>query len=374
VTAHDTTTTAAASGIVPGPREGSGPALDQERLDALLGQVVGDLGALLTAPLVLLGDRLGLFTALADGESTTADELADRTGTSARYVAEWLLAMAASGYVDHRGDGRFGLSPEQAAVFTQPDHPAHMAGGFQSMNAAVRNLDRMTEAFRTGEGVGWHEHHDDMFEGTERFFRPGYLASLTSSWIPSLDGLEERLHGGAQVADVGCGLGASTRIMAAEYPASFFVGTDYHGPSIAQARERAEQAGVSDRIRFDVVSAQELSGHYDLVTMFDCLHDMPDPLAALQSVRRAVRDDGWVLMVEPMSWDSVEEALNPVGRVYAGASVLICLPSGLSAEPRTGLGNQAGPARTLALAEQAGFSRAREATRTPFNIVYELRA
>ena len=373
MTAHDTSTTSTSSGTVPSPREGSGQELDQDRLDALLGHVVDDLGAVLTAPLVLLGDRLGLFTSLATGGTMTAEELAERTGTSARYVAEWLLAMAASGYVDHHGERRFGLSPEQAAVLTEPDHPAYMAGGFQSLNAGVRNLDRMTEAFRTGEGVGWHEHHPDMFEGTERFFRPGYLAALTKSWIPALAGLEERERRGAQVADLGCGLGASTRIMAAAYPASSFVGTDYHEPSIAQARARAEEAGVADRIRFDVVSAQELTGHYDLVTLFDCLHDMPDPLSALTSVRRAVRDDGWVLLVEPMSWDRVEDALNPVGRVYAGASVLICLPSGLSAEPRTGLGNQAGPARTLALAEQAGFTRCREAARTPFNIVYELR-
>ena len=375
MTAHDTTTTATAptSDVVPSPRAGSGEALDQDRLDALLGQVVGDLGALLTAPLVLLGDRLGLFTALAAGGTTTAGELAERTGTSSRYVAEWLLAMAASGYVDHRGDRRFGLSPEQAAVFTEPDHPAHLAGAFQGMTAGVRNLDRVTEAFRTGEGVGWHEHHEDLFVGTERFFRPGYLASLTSSWIPALPGLPERLQEGAHVADVGCGLGASTTIMAAAYPASSFVGTDYHEASIVQARERAAAAGVGDRTRFEVASAQDLTGQYDLVTLFDCLHDMPDPRAALLAVRRAVRDDGWVLLVEPMAWDRVEDALNPVGRVYAGASVLICLPSGLSAEPRTGLGNQAGPARTLALAVEAGFTRAREAARTPFNIVYELR-
>ena len=281
--------------------------------------------------------------------------------------------MAASGYVDHRGDRRFGLTPEQAAVFTEPDHPAHLAGAFQGMTAGVRNLDRVTEAFRTGEGVGWHEHHEDMFVGTERFFRPGYLASLTSSWIPALPGLPERLHGGAHVADVGCGLGASTTIMAAAYPASSFVGTDYHEASIVQARERAAAARVGDRTRFEVASAQDLTGQYDLVTLFDCLHDMPDPRAALLAVRRALRDDGWVLLVEPMAWDRVEDALNPVGRVYAGASVLICLPSGLSAEPRTGLGNQAGPARTLALAVEAGFTRAREAARTPFNIVYELR-
>ena len=374
MTAHDTTTTTAASGSVPNPREGVAERpVDLARLEQLVGRVVVDLGAAWAAPLVRLGDRLGLFTAMADGATTTPDALAERTGTAPRYVAEWLLAMAASGYVEHRGDDRYGLSPEQVACFTDEDSPAYVVGGFQLQTAGVRAADRLTEAFRSGAGMGWHEHHEDLFEGTERFFRPSYLAHLTSEWIPALTGLDDRLRSGAQVADVGCGLGASTRIMAKAYPASFFVGTDYHEPSIALARERAEAEGLADRIRFDTVPADQLSGHYDLVTLFDCVHDMPDPLEALTAVRRGVRDDGWVLMVEPMSGDRVEDALNPVSRVYAAASVFLCLPSGLSAEPRAGLGNQVGPARTVALAEQAGFSRSREAARTPFNIVYELR-
>jgi 2-polyprenyl-3-methyl-5-hydroxy-6-metoxy-1,4-benzoquinol methylase len=373
VSAHDTTTTSTADGAIPGPRGSADQPVDTDRLEQLLGQVVSDLGAAYAAPLVRIGDRLGLFTALADGGSTTPHALAERTGTDPRYVAEWLLAMAGSGYVEHEGDDRYAMSPEQAALFADEDSPAFMLGGFQLQTAAVRAFDRLARAFRTGEGMGWHEHHEDVFEGTERFFRPSYLAQLTTSWIPALPGLEERLRRGAQVADVGCGLGASTRIMAQAYPASSFVGTDYHEQSIALARERAEAAGLSDRLRFDTVSADRLSGHYDLVTLFDCVHDMPDPLGALQSVRQAVRDDGWVLMVEPISGDRVEDSLNPVGRVYAAASLFLCLPSGLSAEPRAGLGNQAGPARTLALAEQAGFTRTREAARTPFNIVYELR-
>ena len=376
MTANDTTGTTvtdAAHSTIPGPRDGTGRPLDEGRIEQLLGQVVTDLGAAWAVPLVRIGDRLGLFTALADGETTTPQALAERTGTAPRYVAEWLLAMAASGYVEHRGEDRFGLSPEQAALFSDPDSPAYVAGGFQLHWAGVRAADRIGEAFRTGEGMGWHEHHEDLFEGTERFFRPGYLAHLTTEWIPALTGLEERLRGGAQVADVGCGLGASTCIMAQAYPASFFVGLDYHEQSIAMARERADAAGLTDRMRFDVVPADRLTGHYDLVTLFDCVHDMPDPLGALQAVRQGVRDDGWVLMVEPMSGDRVEDALNPVGRLYAAASVFLCLPSGLSSEPRAGLGNQVGPARTLALAEQAGFTRTREATRTPFNIVYELR-
>jgi 2-polyprenyl-3-methyl-5-hydroxy-6-metoxy-1,4-benzoquinol methylase len=366
--------TGTAAAAVPAPREGAPPVreVDQDRLNGLLGQVIGDLGGALAVPLVRLGDQLGLFPSMAGSGAVTADELAERTGLSARYVQEWLLAMAASGYVDYTGDGRYELSPEQAELFTNPDSPAYVVGGFQNMTAAVRSQDRLAEAFRTGAGMGWHEHHPDMFEGTERFFRPGYLANLTSSWIPSLPGLEDQLQRGGRIADVGCGLGASTRIMAERYPAATLVGIDYHDASVEQAREKAAAAGLSDRVTFEVAGAQELTGEYDLITFFDCLHDMPDPLSALQSARAAVREDGWVMLVEPISGDAVEDALNPVGRLFAGASVFICLPSGLSAEPRAGLGNQAGPARTLALAEQAGFSRAREATRTPFNIIYGL--
>lgn len=377
MTANDDTGTTVAdaeTGTIPGPRAGATDRqIDVDRLQQLVGQVVVDLGGAWVTPLVRIGDRLGLFSALAEGGTMTPPELADGTGTAPRYVAEWLLAMAASGYVEHRGDDRYGLSPEQVALFVDQDSPAYVAGGFQLQTAGVRATDRLGEAFRTGAGMGWHEHHEDLFEGTERFFRPGYLAHLTTEWIPALTGLEERLRGGAQVADVGCGLGASTRIMAQAYPASFFVGLDYHERSIALARERADAAGLTDRLQFDAVPADRLTGHYDLVTLFDCVHDMPDPLSALQAVRRGVRDDGWVLMVEPISGDRVEDSLNPVGRLYAAASVFLCLPSGLSAEPRTGLGNQVGPARTLALAQQAGFTRTREAARTPFNIVYELR-
>lgn len=361
------------AGTAPTPRP-----VDEERLGALLGQVVGDLGGALAVPLVLLGDRLGLFAALAGAGRVTAPDLARRTGLSERYLREWLLAMAASSYVDHlgaddRGEPQYELSPEQVELFVNADSPAHVAGGFQNLSAATRSLDRLVEAFRTGSGMGWHEHHPDMFEGTERFFRPGYLAQLTSAWIPALTGLQERLEAGARVADVGCGLGASTRIMAERYRRTSFLGIDYHEGSIRLAREKAAAAGLADRVAFEVAGAQDLTGTYDLVALFDCLHDMPDPLAALRAVRAAVADDGWVMLVEPMSGDRVEDALNPVGRLFAGASVFICLPSGLSAEPATGLGNQAGPARTLALAEQAGFRRGRVAAQAPFNLIYELR-
>lgn len=347
--------------------------VDEQRMEELLHKLVNDMGAALAVPLALIGDRHGLFETLEATGAVTSAELAERTGLAERYLREWLLAMAASGYVDYAGDGRYRLSPEQAEAFCHPDSPGYLAGGLQNLTASTRALDRVTDAFRTGEGMGWHEHHPDVFHGTERFFRPSYVNFLTSTWIPSFDGLEDRLRAGARVADVGCGFGASTRIMAAAYPSSTFVGLDYHDASIEAAGGKAAAEGLADRVTFRTGSASDLTGDYDLITYFDCLHDMPDPLGALRAARQALHDEGWVLLVEPMGGDTIEEALNPVGRVYAAASVLLCLPSGLSAEPRAGLGNQVGPAATLALAGDAGFSRAREATRTPFNIIYELR-
>jgi 2-polyprenyl-3-methyl-5-hydroxy-6-metoxy-1,4-benzoquinol methylase len=355
--------------------------VDPERLEELVHQVVTDAGAAMTVPLALIGDRLGLFTELAEGGPMTARRLAERTGLVERYVREWLLAMATTGYVTYDGsDGdpdpahaRYRMSPEQTEAFTNPDSPAYVAGAFQNLTAATRILDRLTEAFRTGEGVGWHEHHEDLFLGTERFFRPSYLANLTTTWIPSLPGMDEKLRAGARVADVGCGLGASTIIMAEEYPRSTFVGIDYHTPSIVLAQHRAADAEVADRVSFRTAGAADLTGTFDLVAFFDCLHDMPDPLGALRAARSALAEDGAVMLVEPMSWDSMEETVNPLGRLLAGASTWICLPSGLSAEPAYGLGNQAGPATTCALGREAGFSTAREAVATDFNRVYEFR-
>jgi 2-polyprenyl-3-methyl-5-hydroxy-6-metoxy-1,4-benzoquinol methylase len=356
-------------------------AVDPDTLKELIGQVIADAGGALILPLALLGDRLGLFAALASGGPATAGELAKRTGLTERYLREWLLAMAAAGYVTYaggNGDGsaasaRYRLSPEQAQAFTNPDSLGYVAGAFQSLTAATRVVDRLTEAFRTGAGIAWHEQHEDMFEGTERFFRPGYLANLTSSWIPSLTGGDKKLAGGARVADVGCGFGASTIIMAQAYPDSTFEGVDYHQPSIEAARGRAAAAGVAERVTFRVAGATDLRDRYDLITLFDCLHDMPDPAGALRAARAATADHGSVMLVEPMSWDSVEECLNPLGKLLAAASTLICLPSGLSAAPAYGLGNQAGPARTSELARDAGFTDARIAASTDFNLVYELR-
>lgn len=352
------------------------PVLDEQALDELLGRVMTDLGGALVVPLALIGDRLGLFTRLRDVGPASATELAAAGGLAERYVREWLRAMAAAGYVAHvSGDdpasARYRLTPEQAAAFTDPDSPAAVAGGFQSMAAALRVLDRLTDAFRTGAGIGWHEHHPDLFEGTERFFRPAYTANLTSEWIPALDGLEERLRAGVRAADVGCGFGASTIIMARAYPASTWSGVDSHGPSIEAARERAAAAGLGN-VTFEVGAAGDLSGAYDFVAFFDCLHDMPDPVGALRAARSALADGGTVMLVEPMSWDTVAEGLNPLGKVFAAASLYVCLPSGLSGPPQAGLGNQAGPARTCALAREAGFGRARVATATPFNLIYEL--
>jgi 2-polyprenyl-3-methyl-5-hydroxy-6-metoxy-1,4-benzoquinol methylase len=360
-------------------------AVDPDALMQLIGQVIADAGGALILPLALLGDRLGLFSALASGGTATSAQLAGRTGLTERYLREWLLAMAAAGYVTYEGSdavtdsngsaasARYRLSPEQAEAFTQPDSPGYVAGAFQNLTAATRMLDRLTEAFRTGAGIAWHEQHEDMFEGTERFFRPGYLASLASSWIPSLTGAEERLADGARVADVGCGFGASTIIMAQAYPNSTFEGIDYHRPSIDAARSRAAAAGVAERVMFRVAGAAELSGSYDLITFFDCLHDMPDPAGALRAARAGTADGGSVMLVEPMSWDSVQDCRNPLGKLLAAASTFICLPSGLSAAPAEGLGNQAGPARTCELARGAGFSEARIAAATDFNLVYELR-
>jgi 2-polyprenyl-3-methyl-5-hydroxy-6-metoxy-1,4-benzoquinol methylase len=345
---------------------------DPELLMGFVEKAVGDLGGALAVPLVLIGDRLGLFRAMV-GRTQTSVELAERTNLTERYVREWLLAMAAAAYIRYDGDERFSLSPEQAEALTNEDSPGFVAGGFQNMSAGMRSVDRLTEAFRTGDGMGWHEHHPDMFVGTERFFRPGYLANLTSSWIPGLTGAQAALEKGIRVADVGCGLGASTRILAEAYPNSSFMGVDYHAESIELARARALEAGLSDRIEFSTGGAAGLAGQYDLIAFFDCLHDMPDPMSALTAARSAVTDDGWVMLVEPAAGDTIEDALNPIGRVFAGASVMICLPSGLSGEPRAGLGNQAGPRAMFDLAREAGFRRFREAVRTPFNVIYELR-
>jgi SAM-dependent methyltransferase len=346
--------------------------VDEARLNQLLEQVIGDMGGALTSALVRIGDELGLYRALDAAGPCTSAELAAHTGTAERYVREWLNNQAAAGYVSYAGGQRYSLSPEQAELFVNEDSPACVLGGFEGMHAATLAREKVAAAFRTGEGVGWHEHHADLFEGTERFFRPGYAANLTEAWIPALGGVADRLREGGRVADVGCGYGASTILMALAYPASRFWGFDYHEPSVQVAVKRAADAGVGDRVKFEVASAQDYPGTgFDLVCHFDCLHDMGDPVGAARHARESLAQDGTWMLVEPFAGDDVADNLNPIGKVFYGVSALVCTPASLSQQPRYGLGAQAGEARLRHVAEQAGFSRFRRATETPFNIVLE---
>jgi SAM-dependent methyltransferase len=349
--------------------------IDQTSLDEFMGRFVGDLGAALSAALVVIGDRLGLYRAMADGEPVSADELARRTETDARYVREWLSNQAAGGYVsyDPAADA-FWLTPEQSFALAQDGSPAFVPGAFQLATALVKDEPKITAAFRSGGGVGWHEHNHDLFAGTERFFRPGYSANLISAWIPALDGVQAKLESGALVADVGCGHGASTLIMAEAFPRSRFVGFDYHDGSIEHARQAAESAGVADRVTFEVASAKEYPGSgYDLVAVFDCLHDMGDPVGASAHVLQTLAEDGTWMIVEPFAGDRLEENLNPVGRVFYGASTLVCTPASRDQEVGLALGAQAGEARLRQVVSEGGFTRFRRAAETPFNIVLEAR-
>jgi SAM-dependent methyltransferase len=333
------------------------------------------MGAAATAPLVVIGDKLGLYKAMADGEPLTPGELARRTGCHERYLREWLCQQAASGYVEYdAADVTFRLPPEQALALAHDDSPAFIPGAFQLIAAIVKDEPHITERFRSGEGFGWHEHDHDLFEGTERFFRPGYLANLVEAWLPSLDGVVEKLEAGARVADIGCGHGASTILMAQAYPASTFVGTDYHEGSIEAARRAAERAGVADRVSFEASSAKALAGGpYDLVCVFDALHDMGDPVGAARHVRSQLADDGTWLVVEPFAGDTVEDNLNPVGRIFYAGSTMLCTPASLSQEVGLALGAQAGERRLAEVLHEGGFSRVRRSAETPFNLVLEVR-
>ena len=348
--------------------------INQERLDELLGRFVGDLGATGAAGNVVVGHRLGLYRALAEGPAT-AEELARRTGTDPRYVAEWLRGQAAGGYVSCDPEAiRFSLTDEQAFALADPDGALYLPGAFLLALGALRAESQITDAFRSGSGMGWHEHHEDVFSGCEMFFRPGYVANLTSSWIPALDGVADKLTVGGRVADVGCGHGASTVLLAQAYPTSAIVGSDYHQASVDTARKRAADAGLADRARFEVASAQTFSGTgYDLVATFDCLHDMGDPVGAARHIRQAVDADGTWLIVEPLTGDTLAENLNPVSRVYYSFSTFICVPAARSQPGGYALGSQAGEAAIREVTAQAGFSRFRRAAQTPFNAVYEAR-
>ncbi|HUI26901.1 MAG TPA: class I SAM-dependent methyltransferase [Candidatus Kryptonia bacterium] len=349
-------------------------AVDQAKLDAFVGRVVGDMGAAMSAALVVLGDKLGLYKAMGGAGPLTPAELAERTSTSERYVHEWLCAQAASGYVSYdAASGKFSLTEEQAFALADDQSPAHMLGAFHIILSMFKDEAKIAEAFRRGHGVGWHEHSDDLFHGTERFFRAGYQANLVSAWIPALDGVEAKLKRGIRVADVGCGHGASTVIMAQAFPRSTFVGFDYHQTSIDAARQRATQAGVTDRVRFEVATAKDFPGRYEFVTVFDALHDMGDPSGAAAHVYQALEPDGTWMIVEPFAGDRIEDNLNPVGRVFYSASTFICTPGSKAQEVGLGLGAQAGEARLREVVTAGGFTRFRRATSTPFNLVLEAR-
>jgi 2-polyprenyl-3-methyl-5-hydroxy-6-metoxy-1,4-benzoquinol methylase len=349
--------------------------VDVDKLMQFVFRAVGEVGATLNTALVVMGDKLGLYRALAEAGPLSPAELAERTGTAERYVREWLNAQAAGSYVSYDPDsGRYTLPAEQAAALTDPDCPAYLPGLFQTALGSVLDSPKILEATRSGAGFGWHEHVPDVFEGCERFFRPGYNANLMSGWLPALDGVVTKLKHGGLVADVGCGHGASTILMAQAFPYSTFVGSDYHDGSIETARYRAEQAGVAGRVSFETAAAAGYPGSgYDLVAMFDCLHDMGDPVGAARHVLSTLKPDGTWMIVEPNAGDRVEDNLNPVGRAFYGFSMLLCTPASLSQEVGLALGAQAGEARIADVVKAGGFTRFRRVAETPFNVVYEAR-
>lgn len=347
-------------------------AVDPQKLDAFLGTMVTELGAAANAALVLLGDKLGLYRAMAAHGPVTSEDLARYTQTQERYVREWLSAQAASGFVTYDPEAKtFALTPEQEAVLADEDSPVNMTGGFYSLAAIFADEPRLTEAFKTGNGVGWGEHCNCLFCGTERFFRPGYKAHLVSEWLPALDGVTEKLSNGAKVADIGCGHGVSTMIMGEAFPRSRFTGFDFHAPSIEAARANA--TGMAN-VTFEVARAQDFDGTgYDLVTIFDALHDMGDPVGAAAHIRSSLAEDGTLMIVEPLAGDQLEDNLNPVGRIYYAFSTSICVPASLSQEVGAALGAQAGEKRLTETLRHGGFSRIRRVVDTPFNMVIEAR-
>ena len=351
-------------------------AIDNEKLNEFLGRFVNDLGASAHTGMVVIGEKLGLYKTLAADGPMTHAELANETKTDERYVREWLSSQAAGGYVmyDEKAD-KFYLSDEQAFALANEDSPAYIPGAFEVALGSLMAVPRLAKAFRTGEGMGWHEHDEHVFHGCEKFFRPGYAANLVTSWLPSLDGMMARLEAGARVADVGCGHGASTLLMAKAFPKSKFFGFDYHDGSIKTAREKAAEAGVADRVTFEVAKAKDFPGNgYDLVTMFDCLHDMGDPVGAAKHVRSTLAKDGTWMIVEPFANDKLKDNLNPIGRVYYSFSTMLCTPCSRSQEVALCLGAQSGEARMREVVTSAGWSRFRRAAETPFNLVYEARA
>ena len=351
------------------------PAVDMDKLMTFLGQVIGELGATVNAGLIVVGDRLGLYKAMASSGPLTPAQLAEKTGTTERYIREWLNAQAAGGFVKYDpATQRYELPPEQAMALADENSPAFVGGAFELATATLKAVPQIEESFRSGAGLGWHEHDHGVFTGCERFFRPGYNANLVSTWIPALDGVEEKLRVGARIADVGCGLGASSRLMAEAYPRSKVTGFDYHKESIELAEKKAKDAGLSDRLHFEAAPAAAFPGTgYDLITIFDSLHDMGDPVGAAKHVKQALAPDGTWLIVEPIAGDSVESNLNPVGRAYYAFSNFLCVPSSLSQDVGLALGAQAGEKRIHDVVTAAGFTRFRRIGETAFNAVYEAR-
>jgi 2-polyprenyl-3-methyl-5-hydroxy-6-metoxy-1,4-benzoquinol methylase len=350
-------------------------AINEEKMNDLVGRFLNDFGGTFQSAMAVIGDKLGLYKAMAEAGPLTPEELAKRTGTTERYVREWLSSQAAGGYAGYDATTRrFFLTEEQAFALTDENGPVFLPGAFQLALAAVRSEPRIATAFKTGEGVGWHEHDAGLFGGTERFFRPGYAANLVTSWIPAFEGLEDKMKSGAKVADIGCGHGASTILMAKAYPNSTFLGFDYHRSSIEYARFRAQEEGVADRVSFETATAKDYAGNdYDLVAFFDALHDMGDPVGAAKHVIETLKNDGSWMIVEPFANDKVEDNLNPIGRMFYSASTMLCTPASRSQEVGLGLGAQAGEARIREVVTTGGFKRFRRATETPFNLVFEAR-
>jgi len=346
-----------------------------DKLMTFLGQVIGELGATVNAGLIVVGDKLGLYKAMAGAGPISSAQLAEKTGTSERYVREWLNAQAAGGYVTYDASTqRYELPAEQAMALADEDSPAFVGGAFELATATLKAIPHIEESFQSGAGYGWHEHDHGVFTGCERFFRPGYNANLVSTWIPALEGVEEKLRVGARIADIGCGVGASSRLLAESYPRSRVTGFDYHKESIELARQKARKAGLGDRLSFEVSPAASFPGTgYDLVAVFDSLHDMGDPVGAARHVKQALAADGTWLIVEPIAGDRVEDNLNPVGRAYYAFSSFLCVPNSLSQDVGLALGAQAGQKRIHDVVTAAGFTRFRKIGETPFNLVYEAR-
>ena len=349
--------------------------LNEAKLHDFVMKAVGEMGAAMNAALVLIGDKLGLYKAMAGAGPISSAELAAKTHTTERYVREWLAAQAAGGLVTYdAASQKYTLPPEQAFALADEMSPVFLPGAYYIISACLKDEAKITDAFRNGNGVGWHEHDSCLFTGTERFFRPNYRAHLINEWIPALEGVEAKLKAGARVADIGCGLGTSTILMAQAYPKSTFVGFDYHPESIQLAREAARSAGVSDRVKFEIGKAKDYPGKdYDFVAFFDCLHDMGDPQGAARHVLETLNPQGTWMIVEPFANDKLEDNLNPIGRIFYSASTMLCTPASLSQEVGLGLGAQAGEARLTGVLKAAGFTRVRRAAETPFNIILEAR-